>query len=97
MRPHPPWLSRQYLALSAAAILSVCLVAACSSSGSSSTGTTNTSSPTNTKTIVIGAVRDIPLDEVDGQRVLSNVQPTIAQLAARCVDKQAGDIGVLGI
>src|SRR5690242_21131568 len=68
MRPHPPWLSRQYLALSAAAILSVCLVAACSSSGSSSTGTTNTSSPTNTKPIVIGASLSLTGDfSADGQ------------------------------
>jgi len=70
MRPHPPWLSRQYLALSAAAILSACLVAACSSSGSSSssTGTTNTSSPTNTKPIVIGASLSLTGDfSADGQ------------------------------
>ena len=70
MRPHPPWLSRQYLALSAAAILSACLVAACSSSGSSSssTGTTNTSSPTNTKPITIGASLSLTGDfSADGQ------------------------------
>jgi branched-chain amino acid transport system substrate-binding protein len=70
MRPHPPWLSRQYLAMSAAAILSACLVAACSSSGSSSssTGTTNTSSPTSTKPIVIGASLSLTGDfSADGQ------------------------------
>ena len=70
MRPHPPWLSRHYLALSAAAILSVCLVAACSSSGSSSSsaGTTNTSSPTNTKPITIGASLSLTGDfSADGQ------------------------------
>ena len=70
MRPHPPRLSRQYLALSAAAILSACLVAACSSSGSSSssTGTTNTSSPTNTKPILIGASLSLTGDfSADGQ------------------------------
>ena len=70
MRPHPPWLSRQYLALSAAAILSACLVAACSSSGSSSssTGTTNTPSPTNTKPILIGASLSLTGDfSADGQ------------------------------
>src|SRR5690348_16227596 len=70
MRPHPPWLSRHYLALSAAAILSACLVAACSSSGSSSssTGTTNTSSPTNTKPILIGASLSLTGDfSADGQ------------------------------
>jgi branched-chain amino acid transport system substrate-binding protein len=70
MRPHPPWLSRQYLALSAAAILSACLVAACSSGGSSSssTGNTNTSSPTNTKPILIGASLSLTGDfSVDGK------------------------------
>jgi len=70
MRPHPPRLSRQDLALSAAAILSACLVAACSSSGSSSssTGTTNTSSPTNTKPITIGASLSLTGDfSADGQ------------------------------
>jgi len=70
MRPHPPWLSRQYLALSAAVILSACLVAACSSGGSSSssTGTTNTSSPTNTKPILIGASLSLTGDfSADGQ------------------------------
>ncbi len=69
MRPHTAWLSRQYLALSAAAILSACLVAACSSSGSSSsTGVTNTSSPTNTKPILIGASLSLTGDfSADGQ------------------------------
>jgi len=70
MRPHPPRLSRQDLALSAAAILSACLVAACSSSGSSSssTGTTNTSSPTSTKPITIGASLSLTGDfSADGQ------------------------------
>jgi branched-chain amino acid transport system substrate-binding protein len=70
MTAHPPWLSRQYLALSAAAILSACLVAACSSGGSSSssTGTTNTSSPTNTKPITIGASLSLTGDfSADGE------------------------------
>ena len=70
MRPHPAWLSRHYLALSAAAVLSACLVAACSSSGSSSssTGTTSTPSPTNTKPIVIGASLSLTGDfSADGQ------------------------------
>jgi len=69
VRPHPAWLSRQYLALSVAAILSACLVAACSSSGSSSsTGVTNTSSPANTKPITIGASLSLTGDfSDDGQ------------------------------
>ena len=70
MRPHPAWLSRQYLALSAAAILSACLVAACSSSGSSSssTGATSTPSATNTNPITIGASLSLTGDfSADGQ------------------------------
>ena len=56
MRPHLPWLSKNCLALSAAAVLSAGLVAACSSSSSSSTGATSTSSSPSTKApIVIGA------------------------------------------
>jgi branched-chain amino acid transport system substrate-binding protein len=69
VRPHPAWLSRQYLALSAAAILSACLVAACSSSGSSSsTGATSTPSATNTNPITIGASLSLTGDfSADGQ------------------------------
>ncbi len=48
------------------------------------------------KTIVLAAVRTIPLDEAAGQRVLSSVQPTIAQLAAAYADKGPGDILVRG-
>jgi branched-chain amino acid transport system substrate-binding protein len=68
VRPHPPWLSRNYLALSAAAVLSACLVAACTSS-SSTTGTTKaTSSPTSTKPITIGASLSLTGDfSADGQ------------------------------
>ena len=85
MRPHPPWLSRQYLALSAAAILSACLVAACSSSGSSSssTGTTNTSSSTNTKPIVIGASLSLTGDfSADGQAFQKGYQLWAADVNA---------------
>jgi branched-chain amino acid transport system substrate-binding protein len=69
VRSHPVWLSRHNLALSAAAILSACLVAACSSSGSSSTtGATSTPSPTNTTPIVIGASLSLTGDfSADGQ------------------------------
>ncbi|MFI5269910.1 MAG: ABC transporter substrate-binding protein, partial [Chloroflexota bacterium] len=69
MRPHPPWLSRNYLALSAAAALSVCLVTACTSSSSSTTGTTKaTTSPTSTKPITIGASLSLTGDfSADGQ------------------------------
>ena len=70
--PHSPWLSRNYLALSAAAVLSACLVAACSSSSSSPSSTTGstspTSSPTSTKPIVIGASLSLTGDfSADGQ------------------------------
>ena len=69
MRPHPPWLSRNYLALSAAAVLSACLVAACSSSSSSTTGSTKaTSSPTSSKPILVGASLSLTGDfSADGQ------------------------------
>ena len=69
MRSHPVWLSRHNLALSAAAVLSACLVAACTSSGSSSTtGATSTPSPTNTTPIVIGASLSLTGDfSADGQ------------------------------
>lgn len=42
--------------------------------------------------IILAAVRAIPLDEAAGQRVLSNVQPTIASLASACADKSPEDI-----
>ncbi|HUO08362.1 MAG TPA: urease accessory UreF family protein [Phycisphaerae bacterium] len=45
------------------------------------------------KSIVMAAVSAIPLDETSGQHVLSDVQPTIAQLAAMYADKGMGDIG----
>jgi len=69
VRPHPPWLSRNYLALSAAAVLSACLVAACSSSSSSTTGSTKaTSSPTSSKPILVGASLSLTGDfSADGQ------------------------------
>ncbi len=60
MRPHLPWHSKNYLALSAAAVLSVGALAACTSSSSSSStaaaGSTSSSSSPSTKTpITIGA------------------------------------------
>ena len=66
MRPRPTWLSRNYLALSAVAVLSACLVAACSST---TTGTTKaTSSPTTAKPILIGASLSLTGDfSADGQ------------------------------
>ena len=74
MRPHLPWLSKNCLALSAAAILSAGLVAACSSqavssSSSSSTGATATSSSPSTKApITIGASLSLTGDfSADGQ------------------------------
>ncbi len=56
MRPHLPWLPKHCLALSAAAVLSVGVLAACSSSSSSSSATTSTGSSPSTKApILIGA------------------------------------------
>src|SRR6266513_649988 len=85
MRPHPPWLSRHNLALSAAAILSACLVAACSSSGSSSSSAGNTSSPSpsNTKPIVIGASLSLTGDfSADGQAFQKGYQLWAADVNA---------------
>ncbi len=72
MRPHLPWLSKNCLALSAAAVLSAGVVAACSSSSSSSTstGATSTSSSPSTSQapITIGASLSLTGDfSADGQ------------------------------
>jgi branched-chain amino acid transport system substrate-binding protein len=72
VRPHLPWLSKNCLALSAAAVLSAGVVAACSSSSSSSTGTGATSSssasPTTKAPILIGASLSLTGDfSADGQ------------------------------
>ena len=48
------------------------------------------------KNIVLAAVHAIPLEESAGMQVLSGVQPRIAELAARCADKEASDITVRG-
>src|SRR6478752_8548342 len=91
MRPHPPWLSRQYLALSAAVILSACLVAACSSGGSSSssTGTTNTSTSQPTGPVTIGASLSLAGDfSADGQAFERGYQ-----LWAKDVNAHGGILG----
>ena len=44
------------------------------------------------RNIVLTAIRVIPLEERLGHRVLSEVQPVIAELAQKCVDKQPSDI-----
>ncbi|HEX9624147.1 MAG TPA: amino acid ABC transporter substrate-binding protein [Streptosporangiaceae bacterium] len=69
MRPHFPVLSKNCLALSAAAVLSAGVVAACSSSSSSSTGaTSSSSSPTTKAPIKIGASLSLTGDfSADGQ------------------------------
>jgi branched-chain amino acid transport system substrate-binding protein len=84
VRSHPAWLSRHNLALSAAAILSACLVAACTSSGSSSTtGATSTPSPTNTTPIVIGASLSLTGDfSADGQAFQKGYQLWAADVNA---------------
>ena len=74
VRPHLPWLSKNGLALSAAAILSAGLVAACSSSSSSSssagsTASSSTSSSPSTKApLTIGTSLSLTGDfSADGQ------------------------------
>lgn len=44
------------------------------------------------RSIVLAAIRAIPLDEITGQRVLSDMQPQIAHLAATCADRTPADI-----
>ena len=44
------------------------------------------------RSIVLAAVDAIPLDEITGQRVLSDMQPAITELAAACADKNPADI-----
>lgn len=44
------------------------------------------------RNLVMAAVRAIPLDEMEGQRILARVQPRISELAVRCVDKQVENI-----
>ncbi|HVS72478.1 MAG TPA: urease accessory UreF family protein [Phycisphaerae bacterium] len=48
------------------------------------------------KGMVMAAVRAAPLDEMEGHRVLSEVQGRIAELAATYADREAGEIGVRG-
>ncbi len=90
MRPHLPWLSKNCLALSAAAVLSVGTVAACSSSGSSSSTTgTNSSSPSTKAPITIGASLSLTGDfSADGQAFDRGYQ-----LWASDVNKAGGLLG----
>jgi urease accessory protein len=46
------------------------------------------------KNMVLGAAREIPLEETTGMRVLSSMQSRIAELAAKYADKDTGDIAV---
>ncbi len=47
------------------------------------------------KGIVTDAIQTIPLDDATGQRLLGQVQPTIAELANQYVNKRADDIVTL--
>jgi len=47
---------------------------------------------TTARGIVLTAVRAIPLTESAGQYVLSEIQGTIAEIAAKCVERGAGEI-----
>jgi len=94
VRPHLPWLSKKCLAFSAAAVLSIGVVAACSSSSSTSssapTATSTSSSPSPTKTpITIGASLSLTGDfSVDGQAFDRGYQ-----LWASDVNKAGGLLG----
>ena len=44
------------------------------------------------KSIIMTAIRAIPLDEATGEKILSALHPTIAQLATTCADKSPTDI-----
>jgi branched-chain amino acid transport system substrate-binding protein len=93
VRPHLPWHSKNCLALSAAAVLSVGMVAACSSSGSSSAAagsTSSSSSPSANKTpITIGASLSLTGDfSADGQAFERGYQ-----LWASDVNKAGGLLG----
>jgi branched-chain amino acid transport system substrate-binding protein len=84
VRPHLPWLSKNGLALSAAAVLSAGVVAACSSSGSSTGTTGSTSSPSNTKPILVGASLSLTGDfSADGQAFQRGYQLWAADVNAR--------------
>src|SRR5208282_1666343 len=72
VRPHLPWLSKNCLALSAAAVLSAGVVAACSSSSSSSTASpatsSSSSSPSTKAPLTIGTSLSLTGDfSADGQ------------------------------
>jgi 3-hydroxyisobutyrate dehydrogenase-like beta-hydroxyacid dehydrogenase/ABC-type branched-subunit amino acid transport system substrate-binding protein len=91
VRPHLPRLSKNCLALSAAAVLSAGVVAACSSSGSStsSTSTSTSSSPSTKAPITIGASLSLTGDfSDDGQAFQRGYQ-----LWASDVNKSGGLLG----
>ena len=92
MRPKLPWLSKDAFALSAAAVLSVSIVAACSSSSTSSTTTSPSSasgSPASTNPITIGASLSLTGDfSADGQAFERGYQ-----LWASDVNKAGGLLG----
>jgi branched-chain amino acid transport system substrate-binding protein len=92
VRPHLPWLSKNCLALSAAAVLSAGVLAACSSSSSSSSSssTASASSSPSTKTpITIGASLSLTGDfSADGQAFQRGYE-----LWASDVNKSGGLLG----
>jgi branched-chain amino acid transport system substrate-binding protein len=91
VRPKLPWLSKDALALSAAAVLSVSILAACSSSSSSSTSTSTSASasPASAAPITIGASLSLTGDfSADGQAFERGYQ-----LWASDVNKSGGLLG----
>ena len=88
VRPHLPWLSKNGLALSAAAVLSAGVVAACSSSSSSTTGSAATSSssssPSTKAPITIGASLSLTGDfSADGQAYQRGYELWVSDVNAR--------------
>ena len=49
------------------------------------------------RNIVLAACRAIPLPESAGQKVLSDLQPAITELAARCADRDVSEIIIPGL
>jgi branched-chain amino acid transport system substrate-binding protein len=89
VRSHLPWFSKNCLALSAAAVLSVGAVAACSSSSSTSSATSSSSSPNTKAPITIGASLSLTGDfSADGQAFQRGYQ-----LWASDVNKAGGLLG----
>ena len=84
MRPHLPWLPKNCLALSAAAVLSAGVLAACSSSSSSTATGSTSSSPSTKAPILIGASLSLTGDfSADGHAFQRGYQLWASDVNAR--------------